>query len=487
MSNKHNICLLNDSFPPIIDGVANAVVNYARIIEKDHGHALVLTPQMPGSEDRSYDFSIVRYPSIDTRKLIGYVTGYPFSPDAANAVKAENVELLHTHCPVTSALLARSLAEANGLPLVLTWHTKYDIDIANAVKSKLLRESALQALLQNVNACDEIWTVSRGAGENLRSIGYEGEYIVMPNGVDLPHDKVPEVFVREVTADYDLPDGVPCFLFIGRLMWYKGLRIILDALDSLNREHLDYRMVFVGGGGDEKEVREYAREAGLDSKVIFTGPVSDREKLRAWYSRADLFLFPSTFDTNGLVVREAAASDTAAVIIKDSCASEGVSDGRNGFLIEENAESLACKLKELLAYPETIQRVGRSAGEELYISWEAAVANAYDRYEAVIDNYKSGVYGRHDPLKGSWMQSQGELMQILGDIETARKELRSSGEELAGEIDMSLRSARNRALTDAIAARYEMGQSIKRMGREALEGLESLLDEVSQSFWDRTR
>ena len=52
---------------------------------------------------------------------------------------------------------------------------------------------------------------------------------------------------------------------------------------------------------------------------------------------------------------------------------------------------------------------------------------------------------------------------------------------------MSLRSARNRALTDAIAARYEMGQSIKRMGREALEGLESLLDEVSQSFWDRTR
>ena len=270
-------------------------------------------------------------------------------------------------------------------------------------------------------------------------------------------------------------------------MWYKGLRIILDALAGLDREGTDFRMVFVGGGGDEKEVKEYTHESGLDGKVIFTGPVSDREKLRAWYSRADLFLFPSTFDTNGLVVREAAASDTASVIIEGSSASEGVIDGRNGFLIEENAESLAYKLKELLAYPETIQRVGRGAGEELYISWDTSVAHAYDRYEVVIDNYKSGVYGRHDPLKGSWMQSQGELMQILGDIETARKELRRSGEELADEIDMSLRSARNRALTDAITARYEMGQSIKRMGREALEGLESLLDEVSQSFWDRTR
>jgi glycosyltransferase involved in cell wall biosynthesis len=442
---------------------------------------------MPGADDSGYDFEIVRYPSIDTRKLIGYVTGYPFSPDAANAVRTEKAELLHTHCPVTSAVLARSLAEANDLPLVLTWHTKYDIDIANAVSSKLLQEGAMQALLRNVNACDEIWTVSKGAGENLRSMGYEGDYIVMPNGVDLPRERVPEEFIREVTSGYDLPDGVPCFLFIGRLMWYKGLRIILDALTELDGEDQDFRMVFVGGGGDEKEVREYAQEAGLGGKVIFTGSVSDREKLRAWYSRADLFLFPSTFDTNGLVVREAAASDTASVIIKDSCASEGVTDGRNGFLIEENAESLAAKLRELMTEPEAMRTVGTGAGNELYISWDEAVANAYARYEAVIDNYKSGVYGRHDPLRGSWMQSQGELMQLLGDIDTARKELVKSSEELAGEIDMSIRSARNRALTDAITTGYEMGQSIRRIKKEAMEELESFMDEVIQSFWDKIK
>ena len=481
MSDRHTICLLNDSFPPIIDGVANVVVNYARIIEKSHGHSVVLTPQMSGSDDSRFDFPVVRYPSIDTRKLVGYVTGYPFSPEAANVVKTEKAELLHTHCPIISALLARSLAEANGLPLVLTWHTKYDIDIANAVRGRLLQEGAIQALLGNVNACDEIWTVSRGAGENLRSIGYEGEYIVMPNGVDMPREKVSEGYIREVTADYDLPDGVPCLLFIGRLMWYKGLRIILDALAELDAEGTDFRMVFVGGGGDEKEVREYTKEAGLNGKVIFTGPIADREKLRAWYSRADLFLFPSTFDTNGLVVREAAANDTASVIIRDSCASEGITDGRNGFLIEENAGSLASKLRELTVQPEAILRAGKCAGEELYISWDEAVANAYDRYEAVIDNYKRGVYGRHDPIKGSWMQSQGELMQILGDIEAARKELIRSGEELADEIDMSLRSARNRALTDVITTGYELEQSIKKIKREALEGLESLVDGMSRN------
>ena len=220
---KHTICLLNDSFPPIIDGVANAVVNYAENIEKHHGHAVVVTPAVPGADDSGFPFPVVRYPSIDTRRLVGYVAGYPFSPETALRVREEKVELLHTHCPIASAILARSLREVVDAPLVLTYHTKYDIDIAKAVKSKLLQESAIRALVQNVNACDEVWVVSRGAGENLRSLGYEGAYTVMENGVDVPRGRVSDAAVTAASAGYDLPDGVPLFLFVGRLMWYKGL------------------------------------------------------------------------------------------------------------------------------------------------------------------------------------------------------------------------------------------------------------------------
>ncbi len=478
---KNTICLLNDSFPPTIDGVANAVLNYARNIERDHGHSLVITPQVPEADDSIYDFPVVRYPSIDTRKLIGYVTGYPFSPEAAHEVEEQNVSLLHVHCPVTSCLLARQLAESYGLPLVLTWHTKYDIDIANAVKSKLLQEGALQALLRNVNACDEIWTVSEGAGENLRSVGYEGDYIVMPNGVDLPREKVADDLVAEVASDYDLPEGVPCFLFIGRLMWYKGLRIILDALKTLDEGGTDFRMVFVGGGGDEKEVRDYTSQLGLGNKVFFTGAISDREKLRAWYTRADLFLFPSTFDTNGLVVREAAASDTASVIVAGSCASEGVTDGRNGFLIEENAGSLAAKLQDLCARPEIMKEVGKGAGDELYISWDDAVAHAYERYCVVIDNYRSGVYGKHDPIRGSWMQSQGELMQILGDIDAVGKTLKRSVEEIQSEVESSFRSMRNKTIVDAITTGYETRERLNSAYNEIIRQIK----ETGEDFWEK--
>ena len=167
---KRTICLLNDSFPPEIDGVANAVVNYAKNITKSGENAIVVTPTMPGADDSAFPFPVLRYPSIDTRKKLGYVAGYPFSPETARVLTEQKVELMHTHCPITSCLLARSLRAVVDAPLVLTYHTKYDVDIAKAVRGKLLQESAIRALVQNIASCDEVWVVSRGAAHRARRL-----------------------------------------------------------------------------------------------------------------------------------------------------------------------------------------------------------------------------------------------------------------------------------------------------------------------------
>lgn len=303
MREKTGICLLNDSFPPLIDGVANAVVNYAQRLTERGDAVTVATPAVPGADDSAFPFPVLRYPSFDTRKKLGYVSGRPFSPELAARLQKEGVGVLHTHCPIVSTFLARELRDVVDAPIVLTYHTKFDIDIAKAVRGKLLQESAIHALVQNISACDEVWTVSHGAGENLRSLGYQGDYLVMPNGVDLPRGRLAPEEIRAVTGGFDLPDGVPCFLFVGRLMWYKGIRIILDALASLRDQGQPFRMVFLGGGVDEPNIRKYTEELGLTDRCLFPGSVRDRQALRAWYCRADLFLFPSTFDTNGLVVR----------------------------------------------------------------------------------------------------------------------------------------------------------------------------------------
>ena len=438
MSENLNICLVNDSFPPEIDGVANAVTNYADIITRAHGRATVVTPDNPAADDSAYPFPVLRYPSVDLTKLVGYYAGFPFSPEVQKKLVAENFDLIHSHCPITSTMLARSLRDRIGAPVVMTYHTKFDIDIANAISSRLLQEEAKKILVENISACDEIWTVSRGAGENLRSLGYAGDYIVMPNGVDFPKGRVDQALIDDVTAGYDLPSGVPLFLFVGRMMWYKGIRIILDALKSLREGGQVFRMVFVGGGNDKAEIVDYAEKLGLTDWVFFAEPIHDRSRIRAWYCRADLFLFPSTFDTNGLVVREAAACALGSVLIAGSCAAEDAVDGVSGFLIEENAESMAAKLAELCQKPAAIRAVGEGALRELYISWDDAVANACRRYETVIEKHRAGKYPKHTGLSEDLIHTIAQGMEDYNrsrDMQkAAMRELTESYRHLRDEL-----------------------------------------------------
>ena len=415
---KRTICLLNDSFPPVIDGVANTVVNYAKNINAHYGRAFVVTPDIPGgADDSEFPYPVIRYPSIDTRKVFGYVTGNPFAPGTIYNVLQQNPDLLHLHCPMVSAMLAWQLRETRDIPLILTWHSKFDDDIAGIVHNRLLRDEVMRTVLHNVNACDEVWAVSEGAGDDLRNFGYEGEIIVMQNGVDLPRGGVEEKLVVEATGEYDLPADVPVFLFVGRMKWYKGLRIILEALARLHKLHRAFRMVFIGGGGDMEEVIALTEKLKLTPFCIFTGPIRDREKLRAWYTRANLLLFPSAYDTNGLVVREAAACGTGTVMLGGSCASEGVTDGRNGFLIDSSAESMVDCLLRLYEHHGKAGEVGLAAQKELYISWEEAVARATERYEIVLDRHKSGQYKRMHQPRDLFMKSHGKLMNFMGEVQ----------------------------------------------------------------------
>lgn len=424
MEYHRTICLLNDSFPPLIDGVANAVMNYAKVIQTTDYDPVVITPSHPDADDTAYPYPIIRYPSADFRKMTGYMAGIPFSPKIAKQLDGKDVALLHSHCPVMSTILARELRQIVDAPIVLTYHTKFDIDIANILKSSLLRTGSKRALLANINACDEVWAVSNGAAENLRALGYDGNCIVMPNGVDLPRGRVDSAAVQQTVEGYDLPAGIPVYLFVGRIMWYKGLKITIDALTKLQHTGQDFRMVFIGSGADLDEVMHYAEQCGITDRCIFTGSIHDRSILRAWYCRANLFLFPSTFDTNGLVVREAAACGLGSVLIRGSCAAEGIADGRNGILIEENSDSLFACLSALGSNLSQMADVGRHAAEEIYLSWNDAVRLAMERYEIVIDRHRCGAYPtRNKPIE-EVLRANGELMEDLAHLQLHRQAMR---------------------------------------------------------------
>lgn len=420
------VCLLNDSFPPLIDGVANTVVNYANIIHGNMGKTVVAVPDFPGAVDQ-YDYPVIRYPSVDTTKIVGYRAGYPFSVTALGGVADHKPDIIHSHCPVMSTAFARTLREQIDVPVVFTYHTKFDIEINHAVRNRLLQKSAVRLLVDNISACDEVWVVSHGAGESLRSLGYQGEYVVMENGVDFPKGAVPQEESNALRHQLNIPLDMPVYLFVGRLRWYKGIRLILDALAGVQSSGGDFRMVFVGDGMEKEEMEEYTRQLNLDGKCIFTGSVQDRQTLRAYFSMADLFLFPSTYDTYGIVVREAAACGLASVLVEESCAAEGTTHGENAYHIEENAQSMRDLLLHHGQDRASMRRLGQNAQDQLYLSWEDSVKRAWDRYGIVLDDYHRGVTDRNMVWSDdvyNWMSDLCQGIEMARDFYEDRQRMR---------------------------------------------------------------
>ena len=425
------VCLLNDSFPPLIDGVANTVVNYGRVLAEDGARPYVITPKNPDADDSAYPYPVIRYSGIDTREKLGYVAGNPFSIRTAQRLKNENINVIHSHCPFASGVMARSLREIIPAPLIFTYHTKFDFDIYKMVKNRLVQDSAIKLVESNIKACDEVWVVSRGAGENMREIfGYEGDYIVMDNGVDIPRGRMSKEKYMRLTSDVAIPEGVPIFLFVGRMMWYKNIKLILQGLEGIHSQGKDFRMIFIGGGADLDDIKALTEQLGLSRKVIFCGRISDREKIRAWYCRANLMIFPSTYDTNGLVVREAAACSLPSVLVAGSCASEGTTGDHNSFIISENPASLAALLMRIMDRLPFVADVGENAAKEIYISWTDAVRKAEERYEVVIDNYWSGKYKTKNSLSRQFINFSADIIDTLGSIYNVVKNLQHDDDKI---------------------------------------------------------
>ena len=376
----------NDSFPPTIDGVAQAVKNYAYWLQRNHCDVTVVTPYYKNVKD-NYPFDVFRYQSIPLDPKVGYRAGNVFSPEAVLQLRRKKFDLMHVHAPFASSVLVNNINHRPKVPVVLTYHTKFEMDIEKRVSNHMMRKIAMEFISQNVNAADEIWAVTKKGGESLRAVGYEGEFRVMENGTDFAFGRADDTKIAQLREAYTLPDDTFVFLFVGRMMWYKNTRLILDSLKLVKERGVPFRCFMIGSGQDAPNIQAYADELGLTDEVIFTGPIYDREYLRVFYSAADMFLFPSTYDTSGIVVKEAAACECPALLVRDSCAAEGAVDRVSGFLAEENAPSCAAAMINACQSRDTLTAVGQEAGRTLYLSWDTAVERAYTRYTEILNHW----------------------------------------------------------------------------------------------------
>ncbi len=387
-----NLCFgqFVDTYLPAVDGVIQTVRNYAFWLQKKHGDAYVVAPEAPGYQDTE-DFPVARFRSIGIPKFPPYRMGIPlFDLEFHKEMGAAPFTLTHAHSPFIAGYLALRIGRNRGIPVVATFHSKYREDIARALKSQLITEASVKLIVAYYNYVDEVWVPSRSTGKTLEEYGYRGSYEVMPNGSDLEIPS-PETYLslRESGRKAAGVSGnPPLFRFVGRHRWEKNVKLIIYSLKLLKDAGRDFRMLFVGQGYAEEDMKKLVLEQGLSDRVTFRGVVLDREILKEIYAAADVFLFPSLYDNVPLVVREAAAFRVPSVLVRGSTAAEGFQDNVNGFLVEDDPRDMAQKLFTLMDIPELVKSAGEGAQSTIFISWEKIIDSVFERYRKIIAMYK---------------------------------------------------------------------------------------------------
>lgn len=398
-----NIAQLNDSYRPIMDGVVATVENYARHLTDKVNNSTVVTPRFPDYQELETPFSVLRYKSIALRQMPPYRIGLPqFDRQFYKNMEMSKFNLLHTHCPWVSGKIALKVKKKFNVPVISTFHSKYKEDIRKMIPNETAINIGIRMMMKFYNQIDQVWVPSASTGKILEEYGYKGEYEVMRNGCDmLPCSGLEKaVMSKKIRKELNIDPDAMIYLFVGQHRWEKNVKVIINALQELHKRSFNFHMIFVGEGYASKEMKRMINQSGMQNKADFLGVIRDRRRLRSIYGAADLFLFPSIYDNAPIVVREAASAGVPSIMVEGSCSAEGVIDGKNGFLIEEDYISLTRKLLEIGKNKSKILKAGAGARESIYVSWSDVVDEVYDRYKQLLSEQSQfGYYYEKNPLK----------------------------------------------------------------------------------------
>ena len=385
-SKLRNIGLFNDSFPPVMDGVAICVENYARWMQELVGGVSVITPENLDADYSYKKYEVLSYLSVAVPFRPPYVTGISDLDPAFKAkLMRRQFRIVHAHCPFTSGWAAQSIAKKQRIPMVATFHSKYRDDCARVIQSDIILDAVIKGIVRFYETADEVWVPQESVKDVLYSYGYKGGIEVMQNGCDLVGDYAPDFF-DEARSKLGVAPGELVLLYVGQHIWEKNLRLTIETLGRI--KDLPFKMFFIGTGYAEDEMKKMVEEKGIEDKVHFVGRLTDRQKMKQYYAAADLFLFPSLYDTDGLVVREAAALHTPSIMLRDASASGMLKDGQTGFLIGNSAEDFEAAVRSLEGDRNRLKTVGLNASTTIVRSWKDIAEEAIDRYNALIDRVK---------------------------------------------------------------------------------------------------
>ncbi len=347
------ILMLTWEYPPrVVGGISRVVYDLSRTLLKD-GHEVTVITYRDGDapyyeDDKGVDVYRVDNYMINPNNFIDWIMQLNFAMVAkANELIAKEGEfdVIHAHDWLV-ANAAKTLKQSYNIPIVATIHAT-EAGRNSGIHDETQRYINDTEWMLTYEASEVIVNSNYMKNELQRLFGLPYEKInVVANGVNL------DLFTG-IERDYDFRrkyamDNEKIILFMGRLVFEKGIQHLIAAMPKILAGYNDTKLVIAGQGGMEEELKAQARALGIENKVYFSGYLHGKD-VQKMYKAADISVFPSTYEPFGIVALEAMLAENPVVVSDIGGLNEIVEHKRNGMKsYAGNANSIADSILELL-------------------------------------------------------------------------------------------------------------------------------------------
>ncbi len=272
------------------------------------------------------------------------------SPRLFRQIRAFRPDIIHVHHPFWLGSLGLWLGRRLQVPVVYTYHTRLEhfahyVPVPGRVFRNLISHYLVKRF---ASKCDGVIVPTLSAEEYLQVLGVRSQMLVKPTGVDVSAlQTVDEPRVASLRRQH-APAGELLLVTVSRLGKEKNIDFVLQGMAWVRR-HTDvaFRLLIIGEGPEREHLEHRCRELNLSDSVTLVGAVSP-EAVAPYYHLADVFVFASQSETQGMVILEAMAAGLPVVAVRSSGIDDVVQNHVNGYKTSELPAEWGARLQALL-------------------------------------------------------------------------------------------------------------------------------------------
>ncbi len=349
------VLMVSDVYFPRVNGVSTSIETFREALAAEGVELRLVVP---------------RYGEEPALPGIVRVPGWPVPGDpedrllawsamkAAVQAAAVDCDLIHIQTPFVAHYAGVRVARQLGLPVLATYHTLFEEYVqhyAPLIPASWLKRLARYFSRQQCNTLDAVVVPSLAMLERLQAYGVNTAMHVLPTGIPLARFAAGDG--AAFRQQYGIAGGRPVALFVGRVAHEKNIAFLLDALGHARALCPDILLVIAGEGPARADLQQQVQQLGIDEQVLFIGYMDRTHALPACYAAADLFVFASRTETQGLVLLEAMAAGVPVLAISEMGTRDILECGRGSFASPADSAAFGQVMGHCLRHPAAWQHL----------------------------------------------------------------------------------------------------------------------------------